>query len=269
MASQKDDDKYVYARVNFRGYIPELNRNGPIKAGFITKEEFKTLVMHDYDAVLLNREACPEFYDQMDAYRSALRANDYAKAAQIADDKLFADDPNSLINKAITAANQGAADSPIPTGDLVGAILSQQGILTPAGTDIITDPAYAGQIAAIQISGVADPLGTSDAVFNAAQPDLSGSVVGSDDLANDELYAAANLTGTADFGDVVGNDATDFTDGATYAAGDAPVGDLDGSAFSGFAQADLDTNASGNDDVVKELQSNSVIITKADKKGKK
>ena len=59
------NEKFVYVRLNYTGYIPVLNVSGPIRASWVSKEHVKELIRAGYDVEFINPAACPEFAKQI------------------------------------------------------------------------------------------------------------------------------------------------------------------------------------------------------------
>jgi len=119
---QKQDENFVYVRVNYCGFIPILNCNGPVKASFVSKENIKRLIRSGYDVQFLNKSAFPEFQKQMEEYRKACEANDYVGAKAIASTVLDVN-PNSAVQESIKATEGVSVTGTAPVVDPVKAAL--------------------------------------------------------------------------------------------------------------------------------------------------
>lgn len=203
MADKKNDS--VYASLNYRGYIPELDLNGPIKGSFISKEKFRELVQKEYDVRLLNPAVCPEFAAQMEEYRAAVRNNEHAKAALIAarpftggvksvadeiSNKLKVGEFDNIaanaasagsvvddgVKAAINAINQGTDGVPAQAGE--NAYGDQMNVLNSA--DDAVNEKLDLSIPELPGTGAASPE------FDASAPDMSGAPQ-FEDLGNPEI----------------------------------------------------------------------------------
>ena len=95
----------VYVSVSYIGYIPELKVVGPFKS-FISIDQLKMLIDNDYDVVLVNPNACPEFAKQYEEFK-VQKVQEDAKKAEIKIKSILDENPNSMINKILnTVENQ-------------------------------------------------------------------------------------------------------------------------------------------------------------------
>lgn len=187
------DNDFVYARVSFRGFIPELNRNGPIKGGFISKEQFKELVRNDYDVMLLNRAACPEFYDQMVEYRAAVREAERAKHKRIIQSP-FDDAPNSVVKSVLKATeNLTTQINPVGASDLVQHVLDHTPNLNPNG-NIPVSGEYASQIGIFdQIQDQAVPVITPEQQSPIFDPSVPEGIVDQNFESSEDVAPQENM----------------------------------------------------------------------------
>jgi hypothetical protein len=68
--NKKDIRNFVYVRVTYCGYIPELNINGPF-ISFIKKDDVITLIKHGYHVEVMNKKYYKEFCEQLDRFYKA------------------------------------------------------------------------------------------------------------------------------------------------------------------------------------------------------
>ena len=145
------NEKFVYVRLNYTGYIPVLNVSGPIRASWVSKEHVKELIRAGYDVEFINPAACPEFAKQIAEYRKYIEAKDYVGAKGVFSTSLDKN-PNSAVEQAIAASegnNVAGATTTAPTsdgsnatGDAVADALASVGEAPLAGQEpVVTDPA--------------------------------------------------------------------------------------------------------------------------------
>lgn len=192
-------DNFVYVKVPYCGFIPVLNVRGPIRASYISKENIQKLIRGGYDVEFINKNAFPEFQEQMAKYKKACEAKDYVGAKAILATPLDVN-PNSLTQTAIDSTagiptNPGATQQN-PTEAALNAVNGGVGSEPNAGTDESVNDDITQQMANVENGGNAEE-GAGASIFDGNAEDDSG---------NDEPVDDSN----SDMG--IGNPDDDFID---------------------------------------------------------
>ena len=169
------NEKFVYVRLNYTGYIPVLNVNGPIRASWVAKKQVKELIRAGYDVEFINPDACPEFAKQIAEYRKYIEAKDYVGAKGVFNTSLDKN-PNSVVEQAINAAEgatvEGQTVPDVPAGDAVAdalASVGEQGLQNSEEPVVTDEPSVEGDDTANDESQFgADMAGLEELPDNAA-----------------------------------------------------------------------------------------------------
>lgn len=100
----KKEDKGIYVRIPYTGFIPPINKTGPLKC-FLSKNDIIALIQTRYDVRILNPSSCPEFAEQLISYHAAIKASEYAKAQETIKRMGLYNNPISEVIRNADAAN--------------------------------------------------------------------------------------------------------------------------------------------------------------------
>lgn len=183
--AENAEEKFVYVRLNYTGYIPVLNVNGPIRSSWVKKEQVKELIRAGYDVEFLNPKSCPEFYKQIQEYRKYVEAKDYVGAKRVFATSLDKN-PNSVVEQAINASEGKTVEGEQTTQ-----------VIPPAGNDAVVDALASVGEAPVVTGDAGEPVVTPEPTVT---PDADAGNEFSADMAGlEELDDSA--TGDTEFTD--------------------------------------------------------------------
>jgi hypothetical protein len=113
-APKKQTTDSVYVRIPYCGFIPILQAPGPVKS-FVKKDDILALVRNGYEVIIVNPASCPEFAKALSDYYAYIKANDIAKAREIAISAMLYDNP---ITKIAKEAQKNASSIPHKAGSV-------------------------------------------------------------------------------------------------------------------------------------------------------
>ncbi len=165
----------VFARINTKGFIAEIEAVGPIKGTFVSKVQFAEMIRNKRDVSLVNPSKCQAFANKMRAYKEAIDKHDVQLAAKI---EKQSEKEYDHSDKLTPSPNGFATSAPVNNGKAEKEVKSDKHFVKPVS---VSTPAPAPE-------PVVPPAPAPETLGTTAEKDGFG-----DDLTDEEKEIEAEL----------------------------------------------------------------------------